>query len=80
MAKDTPLLGGRFPSSWPSRSNEEKIYGKRESCRDVVDDQIPFHPKKQSGSRCVTSRIAHGVVALPPILCAWMALLGLLTL
>ena len=28
-----------------------EIYGKQESCKDVVDDQIPFHLKKQSVSR-----------------------------
>src|SRR5918996_4967858 len=50
---------------WPARLTEGKIYGEQENGTDVVDDQMPFHLKKQRVSRYVIRCVAPGVVALP---------------
>jgi hypothetical protein len=52
-------------SFWPSRRKQGKIYGKQESCKEVIDVEILFYLKKQNLSRYVPLRIARGVAALP---------------
>jgi hypothetical protein len=50
---------------WPSRRTQGKIYGKQESCTEVIGVERLFYLKKQSLSRYVTIRMLRGVVALP---------------
>jgi hypothetical protein len=42
---------------WPSRRDQGKICGKRESDKDVVEVQSTFHLRKQCVSQYITSRL-----------------------